>query len=133
MLEELAPPTIVFAHMIQVAGEVSLIQKIRQGYLLQNGSMDIDKASRRQQRFDELGRCNHISQAQSRKKNFAKGADIEHPSSRIKSLEGFQGTPTQAIFAIVIVLQNPGPHLSGPIQQGQPTAQAHRDSCGKLM
>src|SRR6266568_3512841 len=92
------------AHMTQMAGIMALVQKIEERHLLQHG-----------------------------KEHFAKGANIEHPPVVIQSLEGLQRAPTKAVFAIIIVLQNPCSGLPGPVQQDHPTRKAHSYSRGELV
>src|SRR5579859_2260817 len=116
-----------------MAGKMALMQKVGQSHLLQNGDVDVDKAPRDQQRLDQFDGRDKIPQAQSRKKHFTKGADIQHPPGLVQPLEGFQWTPTQAVLAIVVILQNPRASLSGPFQQCQTATQAHRHPGGELM
>jgi hypothetical protein len=44
VLQKIAPLTIVVEHTAQMAGKMTLAQKVGQGHLLQNGDVDIDKA-----------------------------------------------------------------------------------------
>src|SRR6266487_1092663 len=95
--------------------------------------MHIERAPHEQERLEENGGRDQIAQAQCSKEHFAKGADIEHPPSVIQPLQSLQRAPTKAVFAIIVVLQNPCISLSSPVQQNHPARKAHGHSRGELM
>ncbi len=74
-----------------------------------------------------------VPQTQRGKQHFTEGPDIDHAPSRIQPLKGLQRMPTPPVFAIIVVLQNLCPALSGPLQQRQAAGKAHGYPGGKLM
>src|SRR6266567_1314182 len=123
--EQIAKLYIMVAHMTQMAGIMALVQKVEERHLLQQRKVHIERAPHEQERLEENGGCDQVAQAQRGKEHFAKSADIEHPPVVIQSLEGLQRAPTKAVFAIIVVLQNPCPSLPGPVQQADPARKAH--------
>ena len=116
MREDTRIPPLV-EHLAQMPGKMALVQKVEERQMLQNGEMNIEKAPHGQQGLDQFCGRDQEAQAQSWKQHFAQGTDIEHPPGMVQSLERLQRAPTRAVFAIIVILQNPRTGLSGPVQQ----------------
>jgi hypothetical protein len=78
--EQIAQLLVMMAHPTQMASIMALVQKIAEHHLLEHGKMHIERAPHEQERFDQFGGRDQVTQAQRGKKDFAKGADIEHSS-----------------------------------------------------
>jgi hypothetical protein len=78
-------------------------------------------------------RHHHVADPQGREKNLVESADVEHAPGRIQALKRGEGSPGVAELAVVVILQDPGTALGGPVQQRQAPVQAHRDTRGELM
>src|SRR3954471_2245787 len=95
--------------------------------------MHIYRAPRQQEDVNEIGGGNDVAESQRRKEYFAKGADVEYAPCLIQPMQRLQRTPAKAVFAVVIILQNPSARLACPLQQVQTAAQAHRHAGRELV
>ncbi|MNF99770.1 hypothetical protein D3C84_826850 [compost metagenome] len=73
--------------------------------------------------FDLRWRHHQVRKADPRKQHLAERAGVEHPSITVQAFQRGQGTADVAVFAVVIVLDNPGLLPAGPLKQFQSARQ----------
>src|ERR1051326_8153906 len=92
-----------------------------------------EEAVRHDQGREQIGWSDQVAQAQGGKEHLAKGSDIQHAPGAVQTVQGFYGPSAEAVFAVIVVLDDPGACLSTPFEQRQPTAQVHSDAGWELM
>src|SRR5581483_1752280 len=112
---------------------MSFLDKIRQSELFEDRDMSLQLPLQRCDEIDKLRWDHQITQAQGRKHDLAQGAEIDYTSFIIQPLERLDGSATIAILAIIVIFENPGVRLLGPLQQGQTLSQAHNHAKGGLV
>src|SRR5262249_54949382 len=75
----------------------------------------------------------HISQAETRKQNFAETARVQHRSGFVQALHGWNRTPDITEFTVIVVFENQRTRLVGPLKQLQAPRQAHSGTQWKLV
>jgi len=85
------------------------------------------------ERLGQRGRQHQVTQAQGGKGDLAEGADVEHPPLAIQRGQGRQRRAVVAIFAVVVVLDDPAIAALSPRQQLQAPRQRQRDAAGILV
>ena len=88
--------------------------------------MTIGDAAGDGQRFDERQRRHEVTDAQRRAQHFAERADVDDAIGGVEPLERRQRPAGVAVFAVVVVFDDPRLALARPRQQLQPAGKAHR-------
>src|ERR1035438_1318409 len=83
--------------------------------------------------LDEIGRNDHVSEAQRWEESLAERADVNHAPATIESLQGCDRHAFIAVFTIVVVLHDPGTRMVRPIEQLEAARGAHGYSQRILM
>src|SRR6201984_2964227 len=114
------------AHPANVAREVAFLDEIGEGCLVERGRKNVGGFARGIKCADEIFRNNHVAQAQGGEQNLAKCADVDDASVRVHALQGSDRVASEAIFAVVIVFDNPRAGAGSPIEKLHTTGGAHR-------
>src|SRR6478736_789604 len=93
--------SIKFSHASNMALIMSLRDKSRENYLVDQRRMYIDHRPRRSKNSDIFTRHNHASETDRRENSFAERADVDHTSVTIKSLQRREGTTGVTKLAVV--------------------------------
>ncbi len=126
-LHQPLPPTRIQAtHFVQVPGKVPLVEKGRDGRLQQVRAVVVQTIRLAGERWGLFGGYHQVGQTQAWKQDFAEGAGVEHAALLVEALEGRQGLALVAVFAVVVVLDDPAALAVGPVQQGQAPRQGQR-------
>src|SRR6218665_507875 len=123
--KSLAPHGIQPARAAQMLGHVPLVDEIEQGRLQQQWRHMAGNIDRLRNAGHQTRRKHHEANAQCRKQQLRKSADINHPARRIAALHRRNGLPLEAILAVVVVLDDPCVATLGDFQQAQPLLHAH--------
>src|SRR5215469_7238066 len=103
-------------HATNVAGEVSLRNKICQGSLLDEGRTPIRNPACCQKRINQVIGNNHVAESKRRKEHLAKSAYIDDPGISIQALERWNWLTLVAVLTVKVILNNPTIILCGPVE-----------------
>ena len=113
------------AHTSNVAREMTFADELSRYCLSNIGWTDIHRLPHCGEALDQIGRDDKISESQRWKHHFAEAADVDHTTICIQALQGSDWHGVVAIFAVVIVFDNPRAGASGPLEQLQPARRTH--------
>src|SRR6185437_14529541 len=120
------------AHPANVAGEVTLPYEVSERLLIQGRREDVDCVAHGAKGGDDSVWQQEIADAQRRKAHLAEGADIDDATVAVEPLQRRDGFTAEAVFAVVIVLDDPSVGALRPIQQLKAAARAQSHSQGIL-
>src|SRR5262249_48798926 len=83
--------------------------------------------------FDQVSWNHDITEPQRREQCFAEGPDIDNAGVAVQALQGSDRHARIAVFAVVIVFDDPGPGTVRPIEKLQTAPGAHGRAKRKLM
>src|SRR6266550_3343300 len=95
------------AHTSNVAREMTFADELSRYCLSNIGWTDIHRLPHCGEALDQIGRDDKISESQRWKHHFAEAADVDHTTICIQALQGSDWHGVVAIFAVVIVFDNP--------------------------
>src|ERR1700733_6120710 len=81
----------------------------------------------------QISRDHNIADAQRGKQYLAKRSDIDNALMIVEALERGDWRAFVPILAVIVVFDNPGSVLLGPLQKLQPARGAHRHTQWKLV
>ena len=96
--------------------EVTLVEERGDGRLKYLWAVVMQTIRLPGERVALFGRHNEIGQAQARKQHLAEGSGVKHAALLVEAFEGWQRLTLIAVFAVVIVLDDPATLLVGPLQ-----------------
>src|SRR5262249_57540380 len=111
-----SPAVIDRAHPSQMPCKMALIQEVSQHELIKSRREKVQTFTQPHEATNEVGRDDHVTDAQARKKYFRECADVNHPIRPIHALQCAKRSAGVAVLAIVIVLKDPGLRATGPVQ-----------------
>src|SRR5579871_6082243 len=117
--------TIDLPHLADVPSEMTERHEIGEHLLKEIGRKDVHRKAHGYKVVHEITRYDDVADAQRWKENLAEGADVDHARVDIEALEGRDRLGIESIFAVVIILDDPGPGTLGPIEEKKPARCAH--------
>src|ERR1700758_5304738 len=105
--ERLATFHVEHAHSAKVAGEVSFLDEIGEGCLVERGRKNIGGFARGIECADEILGNNYVAQAQRGEQNLAERADVDDTRVRVHTLQRSDRVAAETIFAVVIIFDDP--------------------------
>src|SRR6185437_17049057 len=73
----------------------------------------------------KIPRDDDVANAKGWKEDLAEGADVDYAGVHVETLKGRDWSGIESVFAIVIILDDPGAGDSGPIEQKKTARGAH--------
>src|SRR5260221_9270495 len=110
---------------LQVAGKMTLSDEIGESELKQQRRELPGHADRAAEPVRQHARHNQESDAQRRKNGLAEAADINHSVGARDSAQRRNRPPPEAIFSVIVILDNPGAVTLRNCQELQPFLHSH--------
>ena len=95
------------SHPPYVTGKMPLRDEVRENRLIQGGWKDIHRLADRHEAANKVVGDDDVADAQGGEQDLAECPYVDDPRVPIESLEGRDGEASVAIFAVVVVLDNP--------------------------
>src|ERR1700728_122150 len=121
------------AHAADVAGEMAVVHEVGEGCLKQVGRKDIDGEANGGEAMHEVGGYNDGAEAERGAQDFAEGSNVDDAVAGVESLEGGDGHAVVAILGVVVVFDDPGGSLAGPLEKLKAARGGHGDAEGVMM
>src|SRR5581483_8429681 len=103
--------------LADVSSIVALVHEIGKDGLIKQRRAYISRASNTRKPVHQIRRNNHITESQGWKQSLAESADVDYARVLIQALEGSYRHALIAVFAVVVVLDDPRVGLLGPLEK----------------
>ncbi|MNT23491.1 hypothetical protein D3C72_1589100 [compost metagenome] len=110
-----------------------LVDEGRQDALRQRGRAAREQHAQAAETGCLFFRHHQVSQPHAGKQHLAERAGIQHPPLPVQALQGGQRPADVAVFAVVVIFDDPGVAALGPVQQRLPARQRQRQAERALM
>ena len=104
------------AHAADVADEVARAHEVGEDLLKQIGGEDIHGETHGGEAVDEVGGDDDVAEAHGGAEYFAEGSDVDDAVAGVEALERGDGHALETVFAVVVVFDDPGGGLAGPLE-----------------
>ncbi len=112
-----APLLVQGAHLFQMAEEVAVVDEGGEDLLRQHRLAAGEQIGGIVKGRHRAGGHHHVAETQRRHHGFAEGAHVDHPILKIEAFQRRQHLAGVVKFAVVIILDDPGVILPGPVKQ----------------
>src|ERR1700683_5267309 len=121
------------AHSANMPREMSFADEIRHHRLIQSGRKLVSSVARGGECIHQVLGHNHVTQAQRWKHYFTERTDVNHSRARVQALQRGNRSPSQPVFAIVIIFNDPSAASGNPIEELHPSRGGHSHTQRILM
>src|SRR5271170_791306 len=125
--------TIERAHAAEVAREMAFGDELGEHGLMEMRRADVHGVAHGEKGIDEIGGKDKIADSQRGEEHFAESADINNARGVIESLQGSDGLALEAIFAVIVIFDDPSAGLPRPLQKLQAPRSTHGNAERILM
>src|SRR5215831_16558446 len=126
--QRISPAEIDRTHPPQMTSEMAFLQEVGQNHLVECWGEEIERLPQPNE-FVQKKRGNHdVPQTQRWEQDLAEGADIDHPRAGVHPLKRPDRAAGITIFAIVIILDDPGSAPLRPVEQFESSRGRHGQS-----
>ena len=131
--QHVEPVGIDATHRAHIGAEMPPFDEARQRQLRDGCAVPVQQGPRHRHGRHELGRQDHVTDAQARKQRLGEGADVDRPIVRVEPLHAGRGLARVVELAVVVVLDDPGLVLPRPFDHREPPIQRQRRAGRELM
>ena len=111
------PLDIELSHAPNMSSKVSAGDKLCERRLFEQWWVLGSENARGVKRIRQIGRHHQVGQAQRREHDFAECAEVDDAVLTVEPLQSRQRAAGLAVFAVIVVFEDPGVCMVGPFQQ----------------
>jgi len=118
------------AGALNMSLEVPLLNEIAQNALFEHGQITFDAGFCQLHNSHQRRWQNEKGEANNRVKHFPKRGHVDDRAMLIQRLQRWNWATAVAVLTVIVIFYDEGTHVSGIIEQLQPSWQRERHSCG---